>query len=70
MTNQTYVATGTNVATVFANINHFVVLGIPLGYINFEIKPPIVTPQYAVGGLPTGQNVFTIMVNYYDPAIM
>ncbi len=69
MTNQTHIISVVGPSTLNTTINHFISLSIPQGYINFDIKPPVVTPEYS-GGAFTGRNWYTVMVNYYDPSIM
>ena len=75
MTNQTaiisQVTTSGAVSSVNTAVNHFVTSGIGTGYINFDIQPMIILPEYASsGGLPTGNYCVTVQINYYDPSIM
>ena len=55
------------------NVNHyvnaFVASGLASGFTNFEIKEMVVTTEYNVGGLPTGDNWYTVQVNFNDPAL-
>ncbi len=86
MTNRTRIFSylALDVPTACGNIttlvNAFIATGIPLGYTNFCIGLPVITPQYLVyvgPGLPPlpysapSSNYFcTVEVNYYDPSIM
>jgi hypothetical protein len=60
-------------------VNTFIRNGIALGYINFDIKPVIAVQQFLLaiptppsitpGLTATGQSLYTVQINYYDPSI-
>jgi len=75
-TNQTQIFTETvptptttgATASLYNAVNSFVTTGISSGYINFHILPVVVTA--VPGTTPPIQFVFTVQVDYYNPAIM
>ena len=63
----------TGVASVIDTaVNSFIDSGIASGFINFDVKNVVVTQEYIAGTppTPTGNNYYTVQINYYDPAIM
>ena len=68
-TNQTNIISDTKLLTVIGNVNAFVITCIAAGYINFDIKRVVATPEYSITGLPTGSEIFTVQVNYYNPSL-
>jgi hypothetical protein len=76
MTNQTYIITTSEtyadpVVAITTAVNNFVVSGLASGYINFDIKPVVVSDDYnGTGPAPLNTKLYTVQINYYDPAIM
>ena len=74
MTNQTTVFSAvdvdssTGIANVTNLVNHFIISGTALGYINFDILPLNVQTDFH-SGVALEKNWYTVQVNYYDPAV-
>ena len=68
-TNQTQIISSNDLVTAEGSINAFIQSIIPNGCTNFDIRKAVVTTEYS-GGNPTGGNIYTIQVNYYDPGVM
>ena len=72
-TNQTHIISIVDITppygtTISDLVNTFILAAITSGYINFDIKPVVITPEYS-GGVPTKFNWHTVQINYYDPSL-
>ncbi len=78
-TNQTHIiskedtpdSTTGELLSVNTAVNDFITTQMALGCINFEVRQVAVTPQFLaeVPAVPTGNNYYTVQVNYYNPAL-
>ena len=76
ITNQTQIISITSnidgeVAALKLAIDSFISTGTTNGWLNFDVKAPVVTPVFLAGtpALPNGQNWYSVQVNYYDPSL-
>ena len=59
------------VAALKLAIDSFIATGATNGWLNFDEKAPVVTPEFFPGlpAMPSGANWYTVQINYYDPAL-